>query len=191
MIHTAEAINRAYHEEWTALLATLAGQLRGDVGLAEEAVADAFAAAVAEWPTQGVPSRPGAWLTTVARRRAIDRMRREATRSRALDHLETLMRDDDGAGVDPLDQSGVADDKLRLLFTCCHPALALETRVALTLQGHRRAGGLRGISRIADHRDHDVPAARPREAEAQGCRDSVPGSLISTSYRIDFTAYCT
>jgi RNA polymerase sigma-70 factor (ECF subfamily) len=134
-----EAVERAYREEWTALLATLAGQLGGDVGLAEEAVADAFAAAVAEWPTRGVPTRPGGWLTTVARRRAIDRLRREATRSTALDHLETLMRDDGMTGSAPPDLSGVDDDRLRLLFTCCHPALALETRVALTL---RVVGGL-------------------------------------------------
>ncbi|MET0999809.1 MAG: DUF6596 domain-containing protein [Marmoricola sp.] len=139
MTEAAEAIERAYREEWTALLATLAGQLGGDVGLAEEAVADAFAAAAAEWPTRGVPSRPGAWLTTVARRRAIDRMRRETTRSTALVHLETLMRDDGAAGSEQPDLSGVADDRLRLLFTCCHPALALEARVALTL---RVVGGL-------------------------------------------------
>jgi RNA polymerase sigma-70 factor, ECF subfamily len=129
-----EAIERAYREEWTALLATLAGQLGGDVGLAEEAVADAFAAAVAEWPTRGVPSRPGAWLTTVARRRAIDRLRREATRSAALDRLETLVRDHGTTDPEPPDRSGVDDDRLRLLFTCCHPALALEARVALTLR---------------------------------------------------------
>ncbi|NYJ02527.1 RNA polymerase sigma-70 factor (ECF subfamily) [Nocardioides thalensis] len=139
MTEADEAIERAYREEWTALLATLAGQLGGDVGLAEEAAADAFAAAVAEWPTRGVPSRPGAWLTTVARRRAIDRLRREATRSAALDRLETLMRDDDTTEPEPLDRSGVHDDRLRLLFTCCHPALALEARVALTL---RVVGGL-------------------------------------------------
>ncbi len=138
----AAAAERAYREEWTALVATLAGHLGGDVGLAEEAVADAFTSAVAEWPTRGVPSRPGAWLTTVARRRAIDRMRREATRSAALDRLETLMRDDETAEPEPAeppDRSGVDDDRLRLVFTCCHPALALDARVALTL---RVVGGL-------------------------------------------------
>ncbi len=139
MTDAAQAVERAYREEWTALLATLAGQLGGDVGLAEEAVADAFTAAVAEWPTRGVPSRPGAWLTTVARRRAIDRLRRESTRSTALERLETLMRDDDTTDAEPPDRSGVDDDRLRLLFTCCHPALSMEARVALTL---RVVGGL-------------------------------------------------
>jgi RNA polymerase sigma-70 factor (ECF subfamily) len=133
------AIEQAYREEWTALLATLAGQLGGDVGLAEEAVAEAFAAAAAEWPTRGVPGRPGGWLTTVARRRAIDRLRKEATRSAALERLEVLVRDDDDPMDDAPDPSAVADDRLRLLFTCCHPALALEGRVALTL---RAVGGL-------------------------------------------------
>lgn len=141
----AEAIERAYREEWTALLATLAGQLGGDVGLAEEAAADAFAAAVAEWPERGVPSRPGAWLTTVARRRAIDRLRRESTRSAALDRLETLVRDEGTTEPEPVDRSGVDDDRLRLLFTCCHPALALEARVALTL---RVVAGL-GVPEVA------------------------------------------
>lgn len=139
------AIERAYREEWTALLATLAGQVGGDVGLAEEAVADAFAAAAAEWPTSGVPARPGGWLTTVARRRAIDALRRDRTRTAnqaALEHLDALVRDDND--TPPADQHGhdrssVADDRLRLLFTCCHPALALEARVALTL---RAIGGL-------------------------------------------------
>ncbi|MDQ6525862.1 sigma factor [Nocardioides sp. LHD-245] len=144
-VEAAEAIERAYREEWTPLLATLAGQLGGDVGLAEDAAAEAFAAAVAEWPGRGVPSRPGAWLTTVARRRAIDRLRREATRSAALDRMETLMRDDDTTEPEPADRSGVADDRLRLMFTCCHPALALEARVALTL---RALGGLE-VSEVA------------------------------------------
>ncbi|HYD09776.1 MAG TPA: sigma factor, partial [Acidimicrobiales bacterium] len=140
------AIERAYREEWTSLLATLVGQVGGDVGLAEEAVADAFAAAAAEWPGTGVPTRPGGWLTTVARRRAIDALRRDRTRianQAALEHLERLVRDDndtpDGGADAARDASRVGDDRLRLLFTCCHPALALEARVALTL---RAVGGL-------------------------------------------------
>jgi RNA polymerase sigma-70 factor, ECF subfamily len=141
----AAAIERAYREEWTSLLATLAGAVGGDVGLAEDAVAEAFAAAAAEWPASGVPARPGGWLTTVARRRAIDALRRGRTRvvnQAALEHLETLVReenDDSSGDAVGHDRSGVADDRLRLLFTCCHPALALEARVALTL---RAVGGL-------------------------------------------------
>jgi RNA polymerase sigma-70 factor (ECF subfamily) len=141
----ALAIERAYREEWTKLLATLAGQVGGDVGLAEEAVADAFAAAAAEWPAGGVPARPGGWLTTVARRRAIDALRRGRTRAAnqaALEHLEALVHaenDDPTADERGHDRSGVGDDRLRLLFTCCHPGLALEVRVALTL---RAVGGL-------------------------------------------------
>jgi RNA polymerase sigma-70 factor (ECF subfamily) len=139
------AVESAYREEWTSLLATLTGQVGGDVGLAEEAVAEAFAAATAEWPDRGIPARPAGWLTTVARRRAIDAIRRSGTRAThqaALDHLEALVRDDNddaSADVRGHDRSGVADDRLRLLFTCCHPALALEARVALTL---RAVGGL-------------------------------------------------
>ncbi|MEZ5411496.1 MAG: DUF6596 domain-containing protein [Acidimicrobiales bacterium] len=132
------AIERAYREEWTALLAMLARQVDGDIGLAEDAVADAFAAATADWPTSGVPARPGGWLTTVARRRAIDALRRGTTRTAnqaALRHLEHLMRNDEPvADEHGHDRSGVADDRLRLLFTCCHPALTLEARVALTLR---------------------------------------------------------
>ena len=152
MVHEAaarvaahQAIEQAYREEWTSLLATLAGQVGGDIGLAEEAVADAFAAAAAEWPERGVPSRPGGWLTTVARRRAIDRLRRDRTRVAnlaALDHLEQLVRDENDTTTSDdrgHDRSAIADDRLRLLFTCCHPALALDARVALTL---RAVGGL-------------------------------------------------
>jgi RNA polymerase sigma-70 factor, ECF subfamily len=140
-----QAIERAYREEWTPLVATLAGQVGGDIGLAEEVVAEAFAAAAAEWPVRGVPSRPGGWLTTVARRRAIDALRRDRTRAAnqaALDHLERLVREDHDRPMSDEHghlRSGVADDRLRLLFTCCHPALALDARVALTL---RVVGGL-------------------------------------------------
>ena len=145
------AIERAYREEWTSLLATLVGQVGGDINLAEEAVADAFAAAATDWPTTGVPARPGGWLTTVARRRAIDALRRGRTRTAnqaALEHLEALVRDDNDtpmADEHGHDRSGVTDDRLRLLFTCCHPALALDARVALTL---RAVGGLE-VSEIA------------------------------------------
>jgi RNA polymerase sigma-70 factor, ECF subfamily len=139
----AAALERAYREERAAVLATLTRHVGGDVGLAEDAVQDAFAAAAADWPRRGVPERPGAWLTVAARRRAIDRLRREralAGRVAALEHLMRLDEhpDDDEAGA-------VEDDRLRLIFTCCHPALALEARIALTL---RAVGGL-GVPELA------------------------------------------
>ena len=168
------ALERAYREEWTTLLATLAGPGgRRPRPSPRTRVADAFAAAAVEWPRQGVPARPGGWLTTVARRRAIDRLRRERP-ARPTKPPSTAssssMRDDPDAGADPAghDQSGVGDDRLRLLFTCCHPALALEARVALTL---RAVGGLarrRGRPCLPHQRDDDVPTARP--GQAQGLR---------------------
>jgi RNA polymerase sigma-70 factor (ECF subfamily) len=136
------AISRAFREEGPAILATLIRQV-GDFALAEDALQDAFAAAVATWPRDGVPDRPGAWITTTARRKAIDRLRRErgladrVERLAALAARETPSADDDDPWAD--DEPAVADDRLRLIFTCCHPALNLEARVALTLKS---LGGL-------------------------------------------------
>jgi RNA polymerase sigma-70 factor, ECF subfamily len=106
----------------------------GDLDIAEEAAAEAFATAVARWSTDGVPANPGGWLTTTATRKAIDRIRREGKRD-AL-HKEAQLLYDDGP-AEPL--GAIDDDRLRLMFTCCHPALAPQTRVALTL---RMVGGL-------------------------------------------------
>jgi RNA polymerase sigma-70 factor, ECF subfamily len=126
------AITRAHHEEWARVVATLARQF-GDLDIAEEAVAEAFTTAVERWPADGVPPSPGGWLTTTARRKALDRIRRENKR-------EDKQRQAQMMYDDPADSLGaVADERLRLIFTCCHPALALEARVALTL---RMVGGL-------------------------------------------------
>jgi RNA polymerase sigma-70 factor, ECF subfamily len=123
-----EAITRAHHEEWARVVASLTRRF-GDLDIAEEAAAEAFATAVERWPDDGVPPSPGAWLTTTANRKAIDRIRRES--KRADKHKEAQMVYDD----DPPGPPGAIDDeRLRLIFTCCHPALALETRVALTLR---------------------------------------------------------
>jgi RNA polymerase sigma-70 factor (ECF subfamily) len=144
------AVERAYRDDWTALVATLAGQLGGDIGLAEDSVAEAFAAAATAWPDAGVPDRPGGWLLTVARRRAIDALRRNETQIRnqaALEHLERQLRDGDTTieGTTAVDHRTIGDDRLRLVFTCCHPALALESRIALTM---RTVAGL-GIAEVA------------------------------------------
>jgi RNA polymerase sigma-70 factor, ECF subfamily len=138
------AIARAFREEGPAILATLIRQV-GDFTLAEDALQDAFAAAVATWPRDGVPERPGAWITTTARRKAIDRLRRERGLADRIERLAELAAraEDDAADLDDLgrdaDEPAVADDRLRLIFTCCHPALSLDARVALTVKS---LGGL-------------------------------------------------
>jgi RNA polymerase sigma-70 factor (ECF subfamily) len=131
MTDVAEVIARVHREEWALVVATLTRRC-GDLDIAEEMAAEAFATAVERWPVDGVPPNPGAWLTTTAHRKAIDRLRRETRR--ADKHREALML----TGT-PEPPGAVEDDRLRLLFTCCHPALAVETRIALTL---RMVGGL-------------------------------------------------
>ncbi len=106
--------------------------MTGNWDLAEECAQDAFARALQTWPRDGVPRRPGAWLTTVARNRALDRLRRSAAEAAKLREVAALARPDDDPADD--DDSGIRDDRLRLMFTCCHPALPLEARVALTLR---------------------------------------------------------
>jgi len=127
-----EAITKAHHEEWARVVAALTKRF-GDLDIAEEAAADAFATAVARWPADGVPPNPGAWLTTTATRKAIDRIRRENKRDDKQKEAQMLYDDP----PDPL--GAIDDERLRLIFICCHPALAMETRVALTL---RMVGGL-------------------------------------------------
>jgi RNA polymerase sigma-70 factor, ECF subfamily len=123
-----EAITQAHHEEWARVVASLTRRF-GDLDVAEEAAAEAFATAVERWPADGVPPNPGAWLTTTANRKAIDRIRRENKRDDK--HKEAqLLHDDDP----PEPACAIDDERLRLIFTCCHPALAMETRVALTLR---------------------------------------------------------
>ncbi|MBD3940445.1 RNA polymerase sigma factor [Microbacterium sp. NEAU-LLC] len=128
-----EAIARAHREEWARLVAGLTRRF-GDVGLAEDAAAEAYVAAMERWPDDGVPPNPGAWLTTTATRKAIDRLRRESLRDAK--HQAAHMLSDD---TPPEPVGPVEDDRLRLVFTCCHPALSMEARVALTL---RLLGGL-------------------------------------------------
>ena len=129
----ADAIARAHQDEWARVVATLTKRF-GDLDIAEEGAAEAFATAVERWPADGIPPNPGGWLTTTATRKAIDRIRREKKRDDK--YREALLVFDD----EPLEPLGAIDDeRLRLLFTCCHPALAMEARVGLTL---RMVGGL-------------------------------------------------
>jgi RNA polymerase sigma-70 factor (ECF subfamily) len=134
----AAVAERVFREERAAVLGVLIRQV-GDFQLAEDAVQDAFAAAVATWPRDGVPDNPAAWITTAARRRAIDRLRRTRSLADRTDRLGELARLDSQEHAGSVDESAVSDDRLRLIFTCCHPALGLSARTALTL---RMLGGL-------------------------------------------------
>jgi len=132
-------LERVFHDEWGRVLAALIGFL-GDFDLAEEAAQEAFALAAERWPRDGTPANPAAWLVTTARNRAIDRIRRDRTltaKTRLLEAPETV--------EDDVDETAIPDERLELVFTCCHPALALDAQVALTL---RTLGGL-GTEEIA------------------------------------------
>ncbi|MGY1625282.1 RNA polymerase sigma factor [Geodermatophilus sp. SYSU D00965] len=130
---TTAGVERVFRECYGRAVAVLT-RLLGDIDAAEEAVQDAFTAAVARWPAEGVPPSPAGWIVTTARNRAIDRLRRESTRD-ARHRAAALLADPDP----PPEEGAVRDDRLRMLFTCCHPALAPAARVALTL---RLVGGL-------------------------------------------------
>jgi RNA polymerase sigma-70 factor (ECF subfamily) len=126
------AVDAAFRDEWGRVVATLI-RTTGDWDLAEECAQDAFALALQRWPRDGIPGRPGAWLTTAARNRAIDVLRRKAVGAAKLREVAAMSYEPSPPAVDS-DESGVPDDRLRLMFTCCHPALSLEARVALTLR---------------------------------------------------------
>src|SRR4051794_11972440 len=121
-------IEQAFRDEWGRVLATLVGFL-GDFDLAEEAAQEAFAVAAERWPRDGTPANPGAWLVTTARNRAIDRLRRDrglAAKLRLLDVQEAVEEE--------MDETTFPDERLELVFTCCHPSLSTEAQVALTLR---------------------------------------------------------
>ena len=127
------ALDQVFREQWGRVLAALIGFL-GDFDLAEEAGQEAFAIAAERWPRDGVPTNPGAWLLTTARNRAINRIRRDRTLAAKLRLLEVPE-----AAEDDVDETAFPDERLELIFTCCHPALAIDAQVALTL---RTLGGL-------------------------------------------------
>ncbi|MDQ6657859.1 MAG: RNA polymerase sigma factor [Actinomycetota bacterium] len=138
------AVAQAFRDEWGQVVATLI-RITGDWDLAEECAQEAFATALQRWPRDGIPRRPGAWLTTAARNRAIDRLRRSAVGAAKLREVaamtESFHHSDRGTssgggedGNDDGNDATVRDDRLRLIFTCCHPALAVDSQVALTLR---------------------------------------------------------
>ncbi|MDX6703213.1 MAG: hypothetical protein QOF26_3439, partial [Baekduia sp.] len=126
-------LEQTFRERWGYVLAALIGLL-GDFDLAEEAAQEAFAIAAERWPRDGVPASPSTWLVTTARNRAIDRIRRDRTLT-----AKTRLLEVPEAAEDPMDDTPFPDERLELVFTCCHPALATDAQVALTL---RTLGGL-------------------------------------------------
>jgi RNA polymerase sigma-70 factor, ECF subfamily len=129
MTDTEAAVAAAFRDEWGRVVATLI-RMTGDWDLAEECAQDAVAQALARWPRDGVPRNPGAWLTTTARNAALNRLKRTKIEAAKLREVAAMpVGSEDGR-----DESAVSDDRLRLIFTCCHPALPLEGRVALTLR---------------------------------------------------------
>ena len=170
-------LEQVFRDEWGRVLASLIGFL-GDFDLAEEAAQEAFAIAAERWPREGTPSNPRAWLVTTARNRAVDRIRRDRTL-----HTKLRLLDVQEATEDDVDETTIPDERLELIFTCCHPALALEAQVALTL---RSLGGLdtRGDRACVPRpgRD-DGQTARPGQAEDQGGRHPVPGAAGSSAPR--------
>jgi RNA polymerase sigma-70 factor (ECF subfamily) len=169
---TAAVVEEVFRAESGRALATLARFL-GDIGAAEDAVQEAFVAALRRWPATGLPDRPGAWITTTARNRALDVVRREARRpahEEQADRADRAVRE--ALEATPPILHPVADDQLQLLFTCCHPALAPESRVALTL---RLVCGLqvREIARALLHSE-DAVARRLHRAKVKVREAGIP-----------------
>ncbi len=171
MIDVREAITQAHHEEWARVVAALTRRF-GDLDIAEEATAEAFAIAVRRWPADGVPPNPGAWLTTTAKRTAIDRIRREHKRDDKQREAQMSYDFDPPAPLGAID-----DDRLRLIFTCCHPALAMETRSGADAAHGRRTDRARDRPCLPRDGGRHGSADHPGEGQDQGDAHPVSGAV--------------
>jgi len=161
------AVTQAFREEWGRVVATLI-RVTGDWDLAEECAQEAFAVALTQWQSDGIPRRPGAWLTTVARRTALNRLRRSSTETVKLREVAVTT---EPPAIQPWGDDDIPDDRLRLIFTCAHPALPLAARVALTLRT------LAGLTTAEIARAFLVPEPTRRSAwSAPSRRSASPAS---------------
>ncbi|HEV2471651.1 MAG TPA: sigma-70 family RNA polymerase sigma factor, partial [Chthonomonadales bacterium] len=127
-----QAVSDTFAREADRILAALIGTVR-DFELAEDALQDALLVALERWPVDGIPRNPSAWITTTARHRAIDRLRRANVQARKQVVLQALLEEEEQRGEEEMDDTSIPDERLKLMFTCCHPALAQEAQIALTL----------------------------------------------------------
>ena len=171
-------LDRIYREEFGRILATLI-RLLGDFDIAEDAAQEAFAAALEQWPREGMPREPRAWIVSTARHKAIDRIRRDSSfsqkREEILRHLLARGNADDN---DSLDDNAMPDERLRLILTCCHPALAPEAQIALSLRT------LCGLTTDEIARAFLVPPSRQLRSELSGRSEKFELPGFRTRFRL-------